>query len=281
MAVVLITGCSSGFGLLTALHFARQGETVIAGVRRPSTARELRRRRDEERLSFDIVGLDVTDEASVAAAVSGVLEAQGRIDVLVNNAGVGSHGAIEDTSPEVVQAVFDTNVFGPLRLLRAVLPVMRSQGQGVVVNMSSLAGRVSAPFAGIYSATKFALEALSECLHYEVAPFGIRVALIEPGAFVTAFAENRLEPGAHGNNVASPYARTLRRWEEASARLPGRNDGGDPAEVAAAVYEAATQPDHPLRRLVGADAELIATLHHDLEDAAFEHTVRTALDFWD
>ncbi len=283
MAVVLITGCSSGFGLVTALHFARAGETVIAGVRRPLAATELQRRRDEEGLTFDIVGLDVTEEASVAAAVSGAVDVHGRIDVLVNNAGVGLQGAIEDTSPDVVRAAFETNVFGPLRLLRAVLPVMRRQGRGVVVNVSSLAGRVSAPFAGIYSATKFALEALSESLHYEVAPFGIRVAVIEPGTFPTALADKRLDPGttgATGDGEASPYAPALRRWVEASARLPGRDVAGDPALVATAIYEAATRSDHPLRRLVGPDAELIGALRHDLDDSAFEQTVRRALDFW-
>lgn len=266
------------------MHFARKGETVIAGVRRPGAASELQRRRDEEGLAFDIVGLDVTDETSVAAAVTGAVGGHGRIDVLVNNAGVGLRGAIEDTSPELARVVFETNVIGPLRLLRAVLPVMRSQGHGVVVNVSSLAGRVSAPFAGIYSATKFAFEALSESLHYEVAPFGIRVAIVQPGTFPTAFAANRLGPCAdgHGDNdgEASPYAAALGRWDEASARLPGRDEPSDPAEVATAVYEAATQADHPLRRLVGADAELIATLRHDLDDAAFEQTVRTGLDFW-
>lgn len=275
--MVLITGCSSGFGLESALYFARRGHTVVAGVRRPTGATDLRRRLDAEALAVEVVALDVTSDDSVATVVSDALERHGRIDVLVNNAGVGLQAAIEDTDPEVARALFETNVFGPLRLLRSVLPAMRRQGHGVVVNVSSLAGKVSAPFGGIYSATKFALEAMSEALHYEVAPFGIRVAVVEPGSYSTGLGAKRLVAGEEN---ASPYADLSGRWDQAAGRLPGRDRPGDPAEVAAAIYDAATRDDHPLRRLVGADAELIARLRHDLDDADFEHAVRTALDFW-
>lgn len=277
MAVCLITGCSSGFGLATALHFARAGETVVAGVRHVAGAGELERCCTREGLAVDVVALDVDDEASVAAAVAGAVVAHGRIDVLVNNAGVGLWGAIEESSAADVRQLFETNVFGPLRLMRAVLAGMRRQGGGVVVNISSLSGVVSAPFAGVYSATKFALEALSEALHYEVEPFGIRVAIIEPGQCTTSFAANRLVAAPD----ASPYAERRQRWNRAMDDLPGRDQPADAVAVAAAVYEAATCADHPLRRLVGADAELVAGLRRDLDDAAFEHTVRTALDFWD
>jgi NAD(P)-dependent dehydrogenase (short-subunit alcohol dehydrogenase family) len=263
--------------MATALHFARAGETVVAGVRHPARASELRRRCTEEGLGLDVVTLDVDEEASVADAVAAAVASHGGIDVLVNNAGVGLSGALEESSEADVRQLFETNVFGPLRLLRSVLAVMREQGGGVVVNISSLSGLVSAPFAGVYSATKFALEALSEALYYEVKPFGIRVAIVEPGRCATSFAANRLvaEP------AVSPYAERRRAWDRAMDRLPGRDQPGDPATVAAAVYEAATRPDHPLRRLVGADAELVAGLRRDLDDAGFEHTVRSALDFWD
>ncbi|MBA2437831.1 MAG: SDR family oxidoreductase [Acidimicrobiia bacterium] len=278
MAVCLITGCSSGFGLATALHFARAGETVVAGVRHVARAAELERRCAREGLAVDVVTLDVDDEASVVKAVAGVVDAHGRLDVLVNNAGVGLSGAIEESTDADVRQLFETNVFGPLRLLRAVLAVMRHQGGGVVVNISSLSGVVSAPFSGVYSATKFAVEALSEALHYEVKPFGIRVAIIEPGRFATtAFNDNRLVAGPD----ASPYSERRHRWDAAMERLPGRDQPAEADAVALAVYEAATRDDHPLRRLVGADAELVAGLRRDLDDASFEHTVRTALDFWD
>jgi len=277
VAVCLITGCSSGIGLATAVHFALAGETVVAGVRRPGGDGELRRRCAAEGVEVEVVGLDVDREESVREAVGRVVAGHGGLDVLVNNAGVGLRGAVEDSGDADVRRVFETNVFGPLRLVRATLPVMRGQGRGVVVNVSSLSGRVSNPFAGVYSATKFALEALSEALHYEVSPFGIRVAVVEPGRAATAFAGNRLVAGAGD----SPYAERLAGWERAMDRLPGRDEGGGAPAVAAAIYEAATCADHPLRRLVGADAELVGALRRDLDDAEFERTVRTALDFWD
>ncbi|CAN5810152.1 oxidoreductase [soil metagenome] len=278
MAVCLITGCSSGFGLATALHFARAGETVVAGVRHVARATELEHWCAREGLAVDVVTLYVDDEASVTRAVAGVVDAHGRLDVLVNNAGIGLSGAIEESTDADVRQLFETNVFGPLRLLRSVLAVMRHQGGGVVVNISSLSGVVSAPFSGVYSATKFAVEALSEALHYEVRPFGIRVAIVEPGRFaITAFNDNRLVAGPD----ASPYSERRHRWDAAMERLPGRDQPAEADAVALAVYEAATRADHPLRRLVGADAELVAGLRRDLDDASFEHTVRTALDFWD
>jgi NAD(P)-dependent dehydrogenase (short-subunit alcohol dehydrogenase family) len=156
---------------------------------------------------------------------------------------------------------------------------MREQGSGVVVNVSSIGGRVASPFAGIYSATKYALEAVSEALHYELGPFGIRVAVVEPGGYPTPFDANRRLADA---NDASPYADLRRRWEEAYGNLPGREGPPpDPDDVARAIRAVATDPDAPLRTLVGADAELIGGLRRDLDDAQFEHTIRSALDFWE
>lgn len=278
MAVVLITGCSSGFGLLTAVHFARAGHTVVATVRDPEGATALRAAAEDEGLPIGVAALDVTDPVSVDRAVAGVLEAHGRIDVAVNNAGISLRAAVEDTSDTDARRVLETNVLGPLRVVRAVLPAMRARRHGVIVNVSSVAGKVAQPFAGMYSATKFALEAMSEALHYEVRPFGVRVVIVEPGHFLTRLDDNRLVAHPDGE---SPYAGLRHRWEVAAAGLPGRGQPGDPASVAVAIYEAATTPDHPLRRLVGADAELIATLRRDLDDATFERTVRTALDLWD
>lgn len=278
MAVALITGASRGLGLATALHFARRGETVVAGVRGATCAGALEQAVAEEELALDVAVLDVTEPASIADAVGTVLERHGRLDIVVNNAGIGQWGAIEECGEAEARQLFETNVFGPLRLCRAALPAMRGQGSGVIVNVSSIAGRVAAPFSGLYAATKFALEAMSEALHYEVRSFGIRVAIIEPGVFATGFHDHRLVADPHDESV---YAGLRRRWEAAASGLPGRDQPGDPGVVAEAVYEAATCADHPLRRLVGADAELIAQLRNHLDDAAFEHTVRTALDFWE
>jgi NAD(P)-dependent dehydrogenase (short-subunit alcohol dehydrogenase family) len=159
---------------------------------------------------------------------------------------------------------------------------MRARRQGVIVNVSSVARKVGQPFGAMYSASEFALEALSESLHHEVRPFGVRVAIVEPGHFVTRLGDNRLVADPEG---VSPYADLRRRWEVAAAGLPGRAQPADAASVAVAIYvaiyEAATTPDHPLRPLVGADAELIATLRRDLDDATFERTIRASLHFWD
>ncbi|HUF33397.1 MAG TPA: SDR family oxidoreductase [Acidimicrobiales bacterium] len=278
MAVALITGCSSGFGLLAALHGARQGHTVVATMRDASCAGELEAARDDEGLDLRIVALDVTSDASVAAAVDGVVSDLGRIDVLVNNAGLGIRGAVEEVDVAQAEAVFATNVFGVLRVTKAVLPVMRDAGSGVIVNVSSIAGRVSPPFGGIYGASKYALEAVSEALHYEVHPFGIRVAVVEPGSFPTRFDDNRQVADADG----SPYDELRARWDAAYGNVPGREGGpADPQVVAEAIWEVATDPEAPLRRLVGTDAELLGALRADLDDDAFEQTVRTALDFWD
>ena len=183
MAVVLITGCSSGFGLLAALQFARKGDQVYATMRNPAKAGELEKAKSEEKLAIEVLQLDVTDEASVTNAVRQVIDAAGRIDVLVNNAGIGAHGPIEETDDDEAKEIFETNFFGALRTIRAVLPQMREQKSGTIVNVSSLAGRVSPPFDGIYSASKFALESATEALHFEVHPFGIRMVLVEPGGF--------------------------------------------------------------------------------------------------
>src|SRR5512140_1015565 len=199
MANVFITGCSSGFGLLTALHFARQGDRVFATLRTPATADALHAAVAAERLPITVLELDVRDPASVTAAV----RAAGPIDVLVNNAGVELRSSIEDAAEEDVQWQFDTNVFGLLRVLRAVLPGMRERRAGIVVNVSSIAGLVSRPYGGLYAATKHAVEAITEALHFEVAPFGIRVVSIEPGQYGTRLLDNAVL--GKGFTKASPY----------------------------------------------------------------------------
>src|SRR3954454_1020388 len=192
MAVVLITGCNSGFGLHASLSFARQGHDVFATVRNLDRAEPLRAAAAAEDLELHVLRLDVCDADSVEGAVAEVIEREGRIDVCVNNAGIEVRGPIEECSDDEMLVQFDTNVFGLLRVVRAVLPIMRSQGSGVIVNVGSLAGLVARPFGGLYSATKHAVEAISEALHFECAPFGIRVAVVEPGQFETELLHNAI-----------------------------------------------------------------------------------------
>ena len=276
MPVTLITGCSSGFGLLAANLFAAKGHEVFATMRNPSKAPA------ELDPAATVVALDVDDDASVRGAVASVLDEAGRIDVLVNNAGFGLRGPVEQADLDAARRMFETNVFGVVRMCQAVLPAMREQRSGVIVNVSSLAGVVANPFGGLYAASKHAVEALSDTLHYEVHPWGIRVVLIEPGSFETRFGEN-----AHVSDrfdESSPYWALAQGFNGALDRLRADmagEGGADPQLVADAIWEAATDPAHPRRRLVGTDAEMIGGLRKQLDDEQFEQTVRQALDFWD
>ena len=279
MAVVLITGCSSGFGKLAALLFARKGDRVFASMRTPSKGADLEEAAKNEKLALDVVQLDVLDEQSVADAVRHVIDAAGRIDVLVNNAGIGAHGPLEETDDAEAREIFDTNFFGVLRTIRHVVPKMRAQGSGTIANVSSLAGRVPPPFGGIYAASKFALEAASESLHFEVHPFGIRVLLIEPGGFETNIENTRRV--ARRFTEGSPYLDLERRFEASLSRLPAAAARGDAQVVADTIYTAVYDKEPKLRYLVGQDAEMIGGLKKQLDDAQFEQTMREALDFWD
>ena len=180
--VVLITGCSTGIGRAAASHLAARGYTVIA------TARRVEDLADLAAAGCRTLPLDVTDEASMRAAVDAVEAAHGRIDVLVNNAGYSQSGAVESVPLARTRAQFETNVFGPLRLTQLVLPGMRRRRAGRVVNVSSMGGRLVFPGGGVYHASKYAVEALSDALRYELRPFGIAVVLIEPGLIKTNFA---------------------------------------------------------------------------------------------
>ena len=277
MANVFITGCSSGFGLLTALRFARAGDPVVATMRTPAKAPAgLTGPIAAEQLPITLGALDVCDPASIAAAV----RAAGPIDVLVNNAGIELRSSIEDASDADVQKQFDTNVFGTLRVLRAVLPQMRTRKRGIVVNVSSVAGVVARPFGGLYSATKHALEAITESLHFEAGPLGIRVALIEPGAYGTRLLDNAF-PG-EGFGPASPYWPIHERFEEALGALRSTTGGmQDPQEVADAIYDAVNDPQPKLRYLVGRDAQMIATAHKQLSFEQYEQAMRQSMNWRD
>lgn len=213
--VVLVTGASSGFGKAIAESLAADGHRVFGTVRTP---------RPDTGSAFTALRLDVTQDESVVAGVDEVLRTTGRIDAVINNAGMGIAGAVEDTTVEEARAQFETNFFGTHRVCRAVLPHLRARGAGHIINMSSLAGHVPLPFQGFYSASKFALEAYSEALRMELRPFGISVSMIEPGDFATGFTANRRMTAA--STAASPYhgdcARAIARMardEQANADL--------------------------------------------------------------
>ncbi|MHB8684520.1 MAG: SDR family oxidoreductase, partial [Dehalococcoidia bacterium] len=214
MSVVLITGCSSGFGKLAALEFARRGDRVFASMRNTTKAEGLLDAAAAAGGTLEVVRLDVNDSASIAGAVAQIEKHAGPIDVLVNNAGIGTHGPVEDFDDDEVLSIFNTNVFGVIRVTRAVLPSMRARKSGTIVTVGSLAGKVSAPFGGVYAASKHAIEALSDALYYELHPFGIRVVLVEPGGFETEIQTNHLV--ARRFNEGSPYVEFERRFADAS-----------------------------------------------------------------
>jgi NAD(P)-dependent dehydrogenase (short-subunit alcohol dehydrogenase family) len=205
--VVLVTGTSSGFGYAIAKVLAAKNYRVFGTTRAPGAGAAD---------GFATLTLDVTQDESVAACIADVIRAAGRIDAVVNNAGIGIAGAIEDTTPAEAQSQFETNFFGTHRVCRTVLPHMRAQRAGAIINMSSLAGRIPLPFQGFYSATKFAVEAYTEALRMEVRPFGISVSMIEPGDFATSFTANRRMTTASVST--SPYYQSSIRAIETMAR---------------------------------------------------------------
>src|SRR5262245_5637280 len=274
MTNVLITGCSSGFGLLTALRFARAGERVFATVRNPAGADELRRAAEAERLPLSVHRLDVCDPASIDAALAEVRAAGGVIDVLVNNAGIECRSSIEDASDEDVRRQFETNVFGALRVIRAVLPGMRERRRGTTVSVSSIAGLVARPYGGLYSASKHAIEAISEALHFEVEPFGIRVVLVEPGQYGTRLLDNAYS--GRRFTSASPYWDHSNRFDAALARLRPGGAMGDAREVADIIYEAVHATTPRLRYLAGQDAHTIATVYKQMDFEAYEQAMRAS-----
>jgi NAD(P)-dependent dehydrogenase (short-subunit alcohol dehydrogenase family) len=250
MAVVLITGCSSGLGLSAALEFAGRGDQVFATMRSTRRADALLEAAMTAGVSVEVVELDVTDDDSVRHGVAQVLAAAGQIDVLVNNAGVGHYGTVELMPWEWLRATFETNFFGAVRMIRAVLPSMRERRSGTIVNVSSANGRMRGlGFASMYGASKHALGTMSEALAMEVDPFNINVVVIEPGAFRSSIVENAsvdLDPH-------SPYA-ALEAAEYAAGKA-GDSPDEDPSVIASVIVKAATTPG-PLHVLVGDDAEL-------------------------
>jgi NAD(P)-dependent dehydrogenase (short-subunit alcohol dehydrogenase family) len=241
--VWFITGASSGFGRAIAEAALARGDSVIASARNADALGDLAERAQP-------MALDVTDAAQREAAVAEAIERFGRIDVLVNNAGRTQVGAVEETTDEELRSLFELHFFAPAALTRLVIPHMRRQGGGAIVQMSSVGGQVTAPGFGAYSATKFALEGLTETLRDEVAGFGIRTLIVEPGAFRTGL----FRPGAaYESEPMDEYADTVGPTRDYIHQNHGLQPG-DPAKAAAAMLIALDSDDPPLRLVLGADA---------------------------
>lgn len=257
--VILITGASSGIGRAAAELLAKRGHRVFGTTRSASTAPAIE--------GAELLSLDVRDEASAANCVQEVLRRAERIDVLVNNAGYSLFGAVEETSPEEAQALFDTNVFGVVRMIRAALPAMRAQRSGLIVNVSSVLGFLPAPFMGLYAATKHALEGLSESLDHEVRGFGVRVVLVEPNFTRTQF-------GAHTVRSAQRISDYGAASEQAAAALDKNLGGAPAASVVAFEIARAIERPHRMRRPGDRSARLLSRLRRFMPAAPVDRSIR-------
>jgi NAD(P)-dependent dehydrogenase (short-subunit alcohol dehydrogenase family) len=237
---ILITGCSTGIGRATAEHLAKRGYKVYASARRIETVADL------EAAGCKTLALDVCDESSMRDAVEAIASAEGAVGVLVNNAGYALDGPIEEAPIDAVRRNFETNVFGLMRLTQLVLPAMRRQRWGRIINVSSMGGKMVFPGGGVYHATKFAVEAISDALRFEVRPFGIDVAVIEPGAIRTQFLDTSLGQMADGDG-ASPYA-SFRQSVDARYRATGNGPLSAGPEIVAKAIEHAIKAKRPRTR---------------------------------
>ena len=267
--VVLVTGASSGIGEETVKALLKAGYVVYAGARRVDRMQPL------AAAGARLLALDVTDEASTAAAVETVVKEAGRIDVLVNNAGYGSYGALEDVPLEEARRQFDVNIFGLARLIQLVLPAMRAQRSGRIVNISSIGGKFGEPFGCWYHATKFAVEGLSDSLRMELHPFGIDVVVIQPGAIVTEWNTLARE-GLMKYSGDTAY----REGARAHARLMASADQGSmpspPSVVARTILQAVQAAKPRTRYATGGGAHLILFLRRILSDRIFDAVMRMA-----
>jgi len=254
---VLITGAARGIGMATAQLLANRGHSVVATDVSALSGSE----------GIQAHALDVTRDESVARCLAEV----GPLDAIVNNAGIFGGGPVEGYPLDRIRQMFETNTLGALRLIQAVLPVWRKRGSGVIVNVSSVSGRVSSPLEAAYCASKFALEALTESLHLEVRHFGIRCVLIEPGTIATGSTASEPHKGP------ADYAGLWEQWARARTKMSGPSGRTGPEVVALAIANAIEDPATPFRVPVGQDAEMILGLRRSLDDQAFEDAMRRAV----
>jgi NAD(P)-dependent dehydrogenase (short-subunit alcohol dehydrogenase family) len=280
--VAVVTGSSSGIGYETSLLMARNGFFTYATMRSIDKSNKIIDLKRNEKLPLDVLKLDVTDDKSVKEAIEQIVNERGRIDVLVNNAGYALLGPLEELSIQEIKEQFETNVFGVVRLTKEILPIMRRQLHGTIVNISSIAGRIGFPLTSAYVSSKFALEGLSESMAYEVEQFGIKVILIEPGVIKTNFDKNlkigkdvssstTTTPSTYAHD--SPYANFTKK--RIAGFKPRFENGLPPIEVAKVILEAVSSKDVPpaSRYLVGDDAFKLTEIRKSKSDKEFRRLV--------
>ncbi len=265
--VAIVTGSSSGIGFETSLMLAKNGFKTYVTMRDPSKADKIRQIANHKKLPIEVGQLDVTSENSVDNAISAIVEQEGQIDVLVNNAGYGLMGPAEELTINELRDQFETNVFGVLRTTKKVLPIMRKNQHGTIINLSSIVGKVGIPTMSGYVSSKFALEGLTESMRYELEPFGIRVVLVEPGVIKTnflnssVFAKKALEQ-------TSPYRTLIQKMGDDVGSM--FENGASPTEVANVILQAATSTNPEIRYSVGSDAASLLDARRKMSDIDFE-----------
>jgi len=246
MAIVLVTGSSTGIGLATATALSKNGHTVYATMRNPQNAAGLKQYAEKEKISLHLVAMDVDSDLSVSQVISSIIEKEGRIDVLINNAGIAAIASVEDTTLDLFRSVMETNYFGTIRCIKAVLPAMRELRSGIIINVASVAGKIYGQSHGAYCGSKAAVEALSESLAQELAPFNIRVAVVEPGVIGTPiFNKSNTIP----TDSKYPHTRRLRAFFAASLQSAAK-----PEVVACVISDIVDGKTKSFRNPAGPDA---------------------------
>ena len=270
--VALVTGSSSGIGFETALALARENYFTFASMRNTDKAEKIQEIAKKENLNLEVIELDVDKEESIKSAVKKIQEKKGRIDVLVNNAGYGLFGCVEDVTIDDLKAQFETNFFGVVRLIQEIAPTMRKQGSGIIVNVSSVAGRIGFPATPAYISSKFALEGLSECMRYELSPFGVKTIIIEPGVIKTNFFSSMKVTEAKQD---SPYKEITEKVMNGVKMMSEM--GTPPDEVAKTIVNAIKTEDPLPRYIVGSDASMFLEAKKMKTDIEFENYLKKEL----
>ena len=273
--VAVVTGSSTGNGFETSLLLAKNGFYTYATMRNLDKSTRMKEIAKKDSLPLEVLQLDVTDDKSVIDAIDVISSRHGRIDVLVNNAGYDAFGAVEDLSMKQIITQFQTNFFGAVRLMKAVIPIMRKQRSGIIVNVSSIGGLVGVPLNSAYTASKFALEGFSESMKYELEGFGIKVILIEPGAIKTNFVENSKQ-AQKAMNPDSPYAELSKKASE--GRREAFKQASSPMQVAGVILNAIKSEKPNTRYLVGNDAAAIMERKKNSSDFELERWIKESLE---
>jgi NAD(P)-dependent dehydrogenase (short-subunit alcohol dehydrogenase family) len=278
--VALVTGSSSGIGFETSLLLARKGFYTYATLRNLNKSLKIKEIAEKENLPLEVLQLDVTDEKSVKDAVRQITDKNSRIDVLVNNAGYGVMGAVEDLSIDDFKSQFETNFFGVIRVTKEVIPIMRNQRNGNIINVSSVGGKIGLPINSAYISSKFALEGLSESMRYELQQFGIDVILIEPGVVKTNFFESVVinnNINTTNSSKTSPYSQLTQKLFEGFVPMLNSSSSSVSSDVAQVIYQAIESNNREVRYTVGKDAVSIIKTRQKLSDKEFEKWIKESI----